>query len=587
LGLSLSLLTTACFGPPPEPEIPPTPTATPEPTTGRGIGDTLNLLFWQAPTILNPHLTVGQKDWNASRITLEPLASFAENGQLVPFLAAEIPSLDNGDVAEDGRSVTWRLRQDVLWSDGQPFTADDVVFTYDFIANPDTGATTSAIYSAVTSVEAVDDFTVRVNFKDVTPAWFLPFVGVQGLIIPRHVYEPYNGTNALDSAELLPTGTGPYQAIEFKPQEVLFLGNQLVETNKLVFVPNEHFREADKPYFSRVVLRGGGIPLEAARSVLEVGDVDFALNLQLEAETLAQLELGGQGVLLAPFGSFVERILLNRADPNQITSDGERANINFPHPILSELPVRQALALAIDRETIADLYGPAGRPARNVLVSPANYDSPNTTYEFNLEKAAALLDEAGWLDTNGDGIRDKDGTALKLLFQTSENAVRQDTQRIVQASLRDIGIEVELKIIPASVFFSNTPSNPDTRFHFYADLEEFQTGNRSPDPEAYMKNWTCDEISQKSNNWTGANIERWCSPEYDALYRQATVELDPQKREQLFIQMNDMLIEDVVIIPLVHRAGVSGVSKTITDIELTPWDADTWNIKDWKRIREE
>jgi peptide/nickel transport system substrate-binding protein len=305
--------------------------------------------------------------------------------------------------------------------------------------------------------------------------------------------------------------------------------------------------------------------------------------LQLEAEELAALEAGGQGHLLAPFGAMVERILLNRADPGHLTNDGERANADFPHPILSDLKVRQALALAIDREAIAALYGPTGRPTSNVLVSPANYDSPNTSYEYNLEKAAALLDEAGWVDSNGDGLRDKAGVAMKLLFQTSENAVRQQTQRIVQNSLRQIGIEVQVKIIPASVFFSNTPSNTDTRFHFYADLEEFQTGNRSPDPGAYMKSWTCDEITQKSNDWTRANIERWCSPGYDVLYDQSTIELDPEKRQQLFIEMNNLMIQDVVIIPLVHRADVSGVSQTIQNIELTPWDATTWKIEDWRR----
>ena len=583
--LLLTLLTAGCgavgtSGADLEPTV--TPTAEPTPT-GRGQGDTLRLLFWQAPTILNPHLTVGQKDWGASRITYEPLASFDEAGELVPFLAAEIPSLENGGVAEDGRSVTWQLRQDILWSDGEPFTSADVTFTYDFIANPATGATTTAVYDAVDSVEALDDYTVRVNFKAVTPAWFLPFVGVQGLIIPRHIFADYNGANALDSNAVLPVGTGPYRVVSFKPQEVLFLGNQLVETNKLTYEPNPYFRDVDKPYFSKVELRGGGTPNEAARSVLQVGDVDFALNLQLEAEELAALEAGGQGHLLAPFGAMVERILLNRADPGHLTDDGERANADFPHPILSDLKVRRALALAIDREAIAALYGPTGRPTSNVLVSPANYDSPNTSFEYNLEKAAALLDEAGWIDSDGDGLRDKEGVEMKLLFQTSENAVRQQTQRIVQNSLRQIGIEVQVKIIPASVFFSNTPSNTDTRFHFYADLEEFQTGNRSPDPGAYMKSWTCDEITQKSNDWTRANIERWCSPGYDVLYDQSTIELDPEKRQQLFIEMNNLMIEDVVIIPLVHRADVSGVSQTIQNIELTPWDATTWKIEDWRR----
>ena len=581
--LVINVALAACGGVPAASLEPtPTPTATPVPT-GRGIGGTLRLLYWQAPTILNPHLAVGQKDWGASRISLEPLATFDREGNLIPILAEEIPSLENGGVAEDGRSVTWMLKRGVKWSDGTAFTAADVLFTYDFISNPETGSTTKAVYDAVERVEYINDRTVTVHFNDVTPAWFLPFVGVRGMILPKHLYEQYNGTNAAASAAILPVGTGPYKAVSFEPQEVLFLGNQIVETNKIVYEPNEFYRDESKPYFSEIELRGGGTVKEAARSVFQVGDVDYALNLQLEASDLDKMEAGGKGTLLAPFGAMVERILLNRTDPNKIAPSGERSSIDFPNPILSDLKVRQALVMAIDREAIAKLYGSIGRPVTNVLVSPEIYASPNTSYEFNLEKAAALLDEAGWVDSNGDGFRNKDGQKMSLSFQTSDNAVRQQTQRLVRQSLGQIGIEVQLEVIPSAIFFSNTPSNPDTRFHFYADLEEFQTGNRSPDPETYMQNWTCNQIAQKSNDWSGQNIERWCNKDYDALYQQSTVELDPEKRKQLFIQMNDLLINDVVVIPLVYRPDVSGVSNTIEGVNPTPWDDTTWNIADWRR----
>ena len=583
--LLAGLLLAACGSSLTVPTAVPTPTPTPVPTpSGRGAGDTLRILYWQAPTILNPHLALGSKDWAASRVTYEPLASFNEAGELIPFLAADIPSLENGGVAPDGQSVTWKLKQGVKWSDGEPFTADDVRFTYEFITNPDTGATTTGLYDAVAGVEVLDDYTVKINFKEVTPAWFLPFVGAWGMIIPRHVFEPYNGPNVREApANMTPVGTGPYRVVSFKPQEVLFLGNDLIETNKIVYEPNPFFREEDKPYFSRVELRGGGTVKEAARSVLQVGDVDFAFNLQLDGATLDEMEAAGKGQVLVLFGAFVERILLNRTDPNQATADGERSSIQFPHPILTDLKVRQALTYAIDREAIAKLYGRAGRPVSNVLVSPANYRSPNTSYEFNLDKAAALLDEAGWVDTNGDGIRDKDGEKLSLVYQTSANPVRQDTQRIVQRALRSIGVEVEVEFYDASIFFSNDPNNPNTRHHFYADLEEFSTGNRSPDPAVYFQNWTCAEIAQKANDWSGANIERWCNPEYDALFTQTQRELDPDKRKELFIKMNDLLVEDVVIIPLVHQADVHGVSNTIEGLELTPWDEALWNIKDWRR----
>lgn len=566
----------------PAPEEP-TPTVEP---TGRGAGRTLKLLYWQAPSTLNPHLTSASQDWGASRITYEPLASFDKDGNLVPFLAAEIPSLDNGDLAEDGKSVTWKLKQGVQWSDGEPFTADDVLFTYQFISNPEVDAASAGVYEPVASVEVIDDYTVKVNFTDVNPAWSLPFVGVTGMILPRHIFEDYNGSNAAQApANILPVGTGPYRVLPpgIKTQEVLFLGNELVDTNKTVYEPNPFFREVEQPYFSRVELRGGGIVTEAARQALQTSEVDFALNLQIDAETLSQLEAEGKGQAITVPTSFVERIYFNFTDPNKADASGERASLNVPHPFFSNLKVRQAFAYAIDREAIAALYGKAGRPTSNILVSPANYDSPNTSFEFNLDEAAALLDEAGWVDSDGDGIRDKDGVEMKVRFQTSANALRQETQKIVQRALKSIGIEVEIKVI-SSAFFDSDPNNPNTAYHFYADLQEYSDGNPNPDPGSYMQYLTSDQIPQRDNNWTGENVGRWQNPEYDALYQQSTTEIDPDKRTQLFIQMNDKIIEDVVVIPLVHRGRVSGVNPNLAGLDPTPWDAEVWNIKDWRLV---
>ncbi len=534
--------------------------------------DTLKLLYWQAPTILNPHLSTGSKDLEASRITLEPLATYDQNGKLIPFLAAEIPSVENGGVAEDGKSVTWKLKQDINWSDGTPFTAADVVFTYEFLANPKVGATSSGNYEIVEKVEAIDDYTVKVTFKTVNPAWERPFVGASGMILPRHIYENYNAENAREApANLLPIGTGPYKVVEFKPGDVV------------VYEPNSYFRNANNIAFKRIELKGGGDATSAARAVLQTGDADYSFNLQVEAPVLQQLETGGKGKIVSVLGTLSERILLNFSDPNKATADGERANINNPHPFLSDKTVRQAFSLAIDRDTISNqLYGITGQPTANFLILPEEYNSPNTSYEFNLEKAQQLLDKAGWKDTNNNGTRDKDGVEMKVVFQTSVNPLRQKTQEIVKQGLQAIGIEVELKSIDASVFFSGDPANNDTIEHFYADLQMFTTGNYNPDPSNYMKSYTCDEIPQKANNWVGDNYSRYCYPEYDKLWLAATKELDPKKRQEMLIKMNDILINNFVVIPLVHRADVTAISNRLQGFELTPWDRNTWNIKDWK-----
>jgi peptide/nickel transport system substrate-binding protein len=567
--------------PPRAPTTAPASTAT---ATGRGAGDTLTILYWQAPTVLNPHLAQGAKDRVASRIAYEPLASYDREGNLIPFLAAEIPTLGNGGVAADGKSVTWKLKRDLSWSDGQPFTARDVLFTYKFATDPSIGASTSTAYSAIERVEALDDYTVRITFKDVNPAWAQPFVGLMGMILPEHAFAAYSDPREAP-VNNLPIGTGPYRAVSFKPQEVLFLGNELIETNKLVFEPNPYYRDPDKPYFSEVVVKGGGTVTEAARSVFQVGDVDFTHNLDMmDARALADLQGdASKGRLVSQFGGYVERIALNRADPDRATEDGERASTRYPHPFFGDPRIRQAFSLAIDREAIAELYGPGGRATSNMLVSPEMYASPNTGYEYDLAEAAALLEEAGWLDSDGDGVRERDGIRLSVTYQAPVSVQRQQIQEIVKRSLESIGVEVKLKIIDSSVFFSNDPENTGTRLHFYADMEQFAASNFVPDPGAYMKSWTCDEISQKANNWAGRNVERWCNPAYDDLYAQAAREMDPERRRQLFIEMNDMIVDDVVAIPIGVRGEVFGASKDLEGIDLTPWDAETWNIGDWRR----
>ncbi len=570
LSICSVFLFSAC-GSPPQSSQPSSPS--PTQTTPQTNNDVLKLLYWQAPTILNPHFSNGFKDAEASRITLEPLASYDRDGKLIPFLAAEIPTKENGGVAKDGKSVTWKLKKDVKWSDGKPFTAQDVVFTHQFITNPKVATTTAGSYAIVKNVEAIDDYTVKINFKDVNPAWFLVFVGTDGMILPRHVFEKYNGANAREApANRMPVGTGAYKVVEFKPGDTV------------VYEPSPHFRDKKQQTFSRIELKGGGDATSATRAILQTGDADYAYNLQVEAPILQQLEAAGNGKLLSDPSSLTEQLVINLSDPNRATPEGERSNKDIPHPFFSDTKVRQALAMAIDRDTIAkQLYGKTGTATSNVLVLPQEYNSPNTSYEFSPQKASALLDEAGWKDTNGNRIRDKNGVEMNIVFQTSVNPLRQKTQQIIKQSLQAIGIGVELKTIDPSIFFSSDPANNDTIEHFYADLQMFSTGNNSPDPGDYMRNFTCVEIPQKANNWTGDNFSRYCNPEYDKLWQAASKELNPEKRKQMYMQMNDMLVKDAIIISLIHRANVMGVGNRLNGVELTAWDLTTWKLPEWKR----
>lgn len=564
--LLLLLLVTACGS----------PTNTQQNNT-QPNSSTLKLLYWQAPTILNPHLSTGFKDAEASRITLEPLASFDNSGKLIPLLAAEIPTTENGGIAADGKSVTWKLKRNVKWSDGQPFTAQDVVFTYQFISNPKVGAVSAGTYDVVASVDAIDDYTVKINFKDVNPAWSLVFVGTEGMILPKHIYESYNGANAREApGNLKPIGTGAYRVVDFRPGDTV------------IYEPNPEFRQVDQLGFARVELKGGGDATSAARAVLQTGDADYAYNLQVEAPVLKELEAAGQGKVVSNYGALMERIVINLSDPNKVAPSGERSSLEFPHPFLSDRNVRQALALAIDRDIIAQqLYGVTGKATPNFLVAPPEYASPNNSYKYNPDQANKLLDQAGWKDTNGNGIRDRNGIEMQMVFQSSVNPLRQKTQTVVKQGLQSIGVGVELKSIDPSVYFSSDPSNNETMEHFYADLQMYTSGNTSPDPGAYMNFNTCAQIPQKANNWSGDNNGRYCNPEYDRLWHQSNIELDPKKRAEIFISMNDLLIKNAIVIPLVHRADVVAFGNNLTGYELTAWDLRTWDIMNWKRNTEQ
>jgi peptide/nickel transport system substrate-binding protein len=534
----------------------------------RGGGGKLRLLWWQAPTILNAHLAAGLKDVDAARVVYEPLISMNADGSFIPILATELPRMENNSLAQDGTWVTWRLKQGVVWHDDKPFTADDVVFTWEYATDPATGATSVGHYERILRMEKLDDHAVKVVFKEPTPIWH---TGAIGQILPKHLFAEYKGQNSRNAPyNLKPVGTGPYKIVDFKPGDVA-----LYEINRDYHVPN-------RPFFDTVELKGGGDATSAARAVIQTGEFDFAWNMQVEKDVLERIERQGmRGKFHTYPGANLEHIQLNRTDP-WTEVDGERSSLKAPHPFLTDLLVRQAYNVAVDRRSIAEqLYGTAGQPTSNFLNSPTQFQSPNIRWEFNLENAAELLDQAGWRRGN-DGVRVKDGRRMKILYQTSINPVRQKTQAIVKKALEQISMEVELKAVNAAVYFGNDPGNPDTYAHFHADLQ-MHAVSAGIDPQRYMQQFVSWEIAQKANNWTGRNIVRWANAEYDRLWKQAETELDPVRRAALFIRMNDVLIEDVVVLPVVWRNWVVAVNHNLKGIELTTWDSNLWDLAFWYR----
>ena len=537
--------------------------------TKRGGGGALKCLWWQGPTLINPHFAVGTKDQEASRIFYEPLAAWDPDGNLVPVLAAEIPDFENGLLSKDGLSVIWKLKPGVAWHDGQPFTADDVLFTWEYAADPATAAFTSSAYNEIT-VEKIDTLTIHIRFKEPTPYWADAFVGARGMIIPKHLFAAYKGDKSRDAPNnLAPVGTGPYKFVSFNPGDLV----------KGVINPNYHLE--NRPYFDTIEMKGGGDAVSAARAVLQTGEYDYAWNMQVEDEILMRLEKGGKGRSLITPGGAIEHLELNSTDP-WTEVDGERSSAKTTHSLLSDKAVRQALAQLVDRESVQKyIYGRTGIATGNFLNNPLRFRSPNPKLAFDIEKANQTLDAGGW-KRGPDGIRVKDGKRLKFLYQTSINAPRQKTQEIVKQACQKAGIEVELKSVTASVFFSSDVANPDTYTKFYSDLQMFNFTMPFPDPEPFMRVFCSWEVASKANKWQGRNITRWRNEAYDQAYRAAQQELDPVKRAALFIRMDDLVCDDHAVVPIVNRPTVSAVS-TKLHCTISGWDNDFWNLKDWYR----
>jgi peptide/nickel transport system substrate-binding protein len=558
----------------PQPTVALAPTKVP--TAAPPAGGKLTILSWQAITTLNPHLATGVKDFNGATVILEPLARYNEQDELVPFLAAEIPTIENGGIAADGASVTWKIKPGLKWSDGSDFTIDDIIFTWRYCTDEATGCTNKTSFDPIANIEPIDDTTFKIIWKEPNPNPYISFVGSSGMILQRKQFANCIGAAANTSAEcqaanLAPIGTNAWKLREFRPGDTV------------IYERNPFYRDADNVFFDTVEIKGGGDAATAAHAVCTTAEADFALNLQVPKAVLEPILAGGNcDVIAGGSTGGVERIVINFANPDPALGD-KRSEPDQPHPFLTDPAVRRAIALAIDRKAIAEqLYGPTGAPTCNLLVVPASVNSPNTTCERNVEEAKRILDEAGWVLKGS--VREKDGMKLIVTLQTSVNVLRQNTQAIIKSNLAEIGIQVYLKAIDPAVFFSGDPGNPDTLNKFYADLQMYTFGPASPDPQSYLEGWICAEVSSAANRWNGNNVSRYCNPAYDALFEQLKTEFDPQRRTQLAIQMNDLLVNDIVEIPLINRYTPAVKLKNLTGPTFNTFDSSLWNIATWRRI---
>ncbi|MCO5731783.1 peptide ABC transporter substrate-binding protein [Rhizobium sp. SSA_523] len=543
---------------------------------GRGSDGEVRILFWQAVSSMNPYLSGGSKEVYAASIVIEPLAGFDENGKMVPRIAADIPTRENGGVSADGTSITWTIRDGLQWSDGTTVSAEDVVFTWRYCTAPGGGCAQKAKFDGVRAVEAVDRRTVKITFGEPVSYPYAPFVGALSPVIQQAQFKDCLGERApsCTQANFGPIGTGPFLVKDFKANDVV------------TFTANPHYRDPAKPAFASVVLKGGGDAAAAARAVLETGEYDFAWNTIVEPEVLEVMLKAGKGTIAGAFGTTVERIHLNPFAVDPALGDKRSTQAAGPHPALSDPKVRRALSIAIDRDILVEAgYGAGGRATCNLVPAPPAFASSAVDWclKQDIEGAKRLLDEAGWVP-GPDGIRAKDGVKLSFLYQTSTNSVRQGTQALVKEWWHQIGVETELRNIPASVYFGSDPASPDTFKKFYADIEMYASGFETTDPAKFLADFRCDKIPSPADGWQGGNIARVCDPSYDKL-TQTLNTAKGDERAAIIRQLNDSLVNGGYIIPIINRGEPSAIANALIDAKINPWDSQLWNIEEWKRRR--
>ncbi len=569
--------------PPTATPTPPTATPVPSPThtpdiitpTPQPEQEVLTILYWQAPTLPFPYQSSGSKDRDAGAIVLESLAVIDPDGNVVPKIAAEIPSRENGGISEDGLTITWRLRENLTWSDGSPLTANDVVFTWRYCTTDEIGCLALNTFERFMSVTALNDREVLLTLDKAEPRPELLLAGTDVPIISEAQFaeclagDPPN----CDDEHLMPIGSGPYRVVETIPNE------------RIVYERNPHYW-GGIPHFDRVDLIGGGDAESNAQAALVEGTADYAWNLQVTPDDLNEWQANGIGEVITAFASDVERIVVNQTNPHTENEEhrSEYLGGDNPHPYLTVTAIRQAMSMAIDRQRIVDdFYGSAGVATCNLVAAPARFvsDLNDGCLTQDIEGAKALLDENGVVDTDGDGVREYKGVALTLTYQTTANAVREGTFALIQGWWAEIGIDGTLITHDASIFFGPAEHTESYR-RFLADVQMYTTGS-GLDPQGYLSSYQCNHIQSRENMWAEDNNARVCSQAYDWVFSQLEAAGSETEREAAIRALNDAIVVNAYEIPLVLRGFVSAKAIDLHGVRMNAWDSELWNIAEWHR----
>lgn len=501
----------------------------------------------QEPGQMNPYFNV-QSGSFMSALVVEPLFVADAAGNYLPVLAAEVPTLENGGISEDNLTITYKLREGVTWSDGEPFTADDVVFSFEVFKNPESTTALGAAYELIEAVEALDPLTVQVTMSDINPG-YLTLWDSDGPVQPKHKFASSAVTQE-DPLARLPLGTGPFIFTDWKTGDSLTLER------------NPNYREEGKPYLDGITIKVTP-EKEAAIASYIAGEFDtvyFIVTGDLPALTAAQE--GGDGIVVQvqEGPSHVEWLWLNNSD---------QGDASKPHPVLGDPAVREAIDRGIDRQTIIDevLGGFGYQVGSFIFAGWAAVDLPPTAYEP--EKAMAVLDAAGWVP-GSDGIREKDGVRASLRYQTiAGDQIRELYQQVVQQNMKDIGIELKIENVPSNTIFGSWEEGGIFARGDYDIL--MSRDGYYVDPAQWAKDFTIDQIPTEENP-NVFNQVRYQSADFDAAVAEAAQTLDRAVRGPAYKRSAEQFAADRPSLPLYSSAWGWTWNERLQGVETGFWE---------------